>query len=412
MFLFAKLVVIAVIDRKMLLPATTLLQLGLEAPWKSRYKLRSSVLTKEGVHDAITRVQRWEGFMLDPQAPYRSGFLNASFFYQKPYILGYMGRREVVYFPPGDFEPPEVFEPPSMDHGGFTATDLDVTPSIDVSTAPPDLATDLEATSTDTDATDTSDDGDTTPDSAPGDGVNTATNTATASDTDSATATATATAADTSSATDGGATDTSDTAGATDSSVAVAVATSTDDGLDTSEKLDPETEQYLNPSAATATPWYHYSSPPNICLLQVLPTARCLPVPAASAAEVADTAARATASITPPAPGPLAANQSPSDGTGGFGSVAFPHRPGGGGGVAGAGGGTRGLANLLHHGFAAEPGMSNSTARPSRKLSRRPRSSRQRQRQRRPSSGHGRGGGGRGGAGVAVGSGTTLVSFE
>ena len=70
------------------------------APWKSHYSMQSSVLTRPAMEDVITRVQRWEGYMLDPQAAWRSGYINASRYYQPPYILGYMGRREVVYLPP------------------------------------------------------------------------------------------------------------------------------------------------------------------------------------------------------------------------------------------------------------------------------------------------------------------------
>ena len=61
------------------------------APWKSHYSFKSEVLTEDEVIDAIARVQRWERFMYDPQAAWRSGFINASRFYEWPYILGYTG---------------------------------------------------------------------------------------------------------------------------------------------------------------------------------------------------------------------------------------------------------------------------------------------------------------------------------
>ena len=87
-----------------------MLELGTQVGglWKSEYKFKSVTMTADALKDHITRVHRWEGFMQDPNAPYRSGYLNASYFYQKPYILGYMGKREVVYFGPPGFKEPNL----------------------------------------------------------------------------------------------------------------------------------------------------------------------------------------------------------------------------------------------------------------------------------------------------------------
>ena len=72
-------------------PSLLELESSHSAPWKSHYSFKSEVLTEDEVIDAIARVQRWERFMYDPQAAWRSGFINASRFYEWPYILGYTG---------------------------------------------------------------------------------------------------------------------------------------------------------------------------------------------------------------------------------------------------------------------------------------------------------------------------------
>ena len=49
-------------------PPLSLLQLtATPGVWKSHYSLTSQVLTLPEMEDAITRVQRWEDFMIDPQ---------------------------------------------------------------------------------------------------------------------------------------------------------------------------------------------------------------------------------------------------------------------------------------------------------------------------------------------------------
>ncbi len=155
--------------------AASMLELGAAKPWRSRYAFQSKLLTEDQMSDAITRVQRWDGLTLDPQAAWRSGYLNASGYYEAPYILGYTGPTHAIGGRPSD-----------------TAT-----------AAATAVATATAGTATATSGAGTDGDGETSAAIAgPGD-------TDTASATASAVATASATAADT--ATDGS----TDTASAT-----------------------------------------------------------------------------------------------------------------------------------------------------------------------------------------------------
>ena len=82
--------------------AASMLELGAAKPWRSRYAFQSKLLTEDQMSDAITRVQRWDGLTLDPQAAWRSGYLNASGYYEAPYILGYTGPTHAIGGRPSD----------------------------------------------------------------------------------------------------------------------------------------------------------------------------------------------------------------------------------------------------------------------------------------------------------------------
>ena len=239
-----------------------LLQLQTGKPWRSRFKFQSKILTEDQMKDSITRVQRWDGLMLDPQAAWRSGFVNASAYYEEPYILGYTGATDVVGFRPKveatsvatDVIPP--FEFPALAVGSAVSGDEGGSPQ-DTDTA--------GAVSTSFTGTD---------DATAGGDVSLSTDGSTQGPLGAAVAMGTST--------DGGpadeAQDTATAGGdgsATDTDTATAVSTSTA-GLGAPPiKLDDEsTQEDLMVNLGDVTDAYYTPAPP-ICLLEVPPSARC-----------------------------------------------------------------------------------------------------------------------------------------